>query len=61
MLISYVRATDSKSATLKHYALYTSRKFSGNSSAVSNKSQEFIDDKPLLDQTQAGMREEEAR
>jgi hypothetical protein len=61
VLISCVRATNSKSATLEHYALYISRTFTGNSNAISNKSQQFTHDEPLLDQTQAGMREEEAR
>lgn len=50
-----------KSATLEHYALHTSCKFSGNSNTISNKGQESTHDEPLLDQIRAGMREEEAR
>ena len=52
---------NSKSATPEHYALHTSCKFSGNSNTISNKRQESTHDEPLLDQIQAGMREEEAR
>jgi hypothetical protein len=54
-------ATNSKSAALRHYARYTSCKFSSNNNAVSNITQEITHNEPLLDQIQAGMREEEAR
>jgi hypothetical protein len=58
---SCVRATNSKSVTLKHYALHTSCKFSGNNNPIPDERQSFTHDEPLLYQTQDGMREEEAR
>jgi hypothetical protein len=61
VLLSYVRATNSNSATLKRYALHTSCKSSGNSNSISYKRQEISYDDPLLNQIQAGTREEEAR
>jgi hypothetical protein len=57
--LSCVRATNSKSASLRRHALHTSCKFRSNSNAVSNMRQEITHDEPLLDQIQARMREEE--
>jgi hypothetical protein len=62
-----VHATNLRPATLKRYALHTSCKFgvNNNRNAISNTREEFTreeftHDESLLDQTQAGMREEEA-
>ena len=45
---------------LKHYARHISRTFDDSSNTLSNKRQESAADEPLLDQIQAGTREEEA-